>query len=129
MITLKQLIQVAPFPEETKNELLQKAGTLSSDQVYELEDLCWTLISSEYQNKIRFEMQKNLLDSALNQKPSDFDIKKVEEKYLTELQQKFSATGTDEKLEDIREKLEEIGNKGPEQMTTDNNDTAPPNNN
>ncbi len=107
MITTKQLIQLAPFPEDVKKELLEKADTFSTDKRFETEETCWALISADYQNKLRFEMQKRALEMAKGEKTySKEDFKKMEDDLFLDLANKLNAQATQEEIENIRKELQ-----------------------
>lgn len=106
MITTKQLIQLAPFPEDVKKELLEKADTFFPDKKFEVEETCWTLISADYQNRLRFKMQQAALEMAKGEKTySQEDFKKMEDDLFLELTNKLDAAGNQEQIEQIRKKL------------------------
>lgn len=112
MIDLKQLITVAPFPQDVKTELLQKAGSLSYEKKFELEEMCWSFISTDYQNKLQYEMQKAVISQATGQPAETPDLAKIEEKLLAELTQKLTNAATTEQIGEVREKLKEVQTKG-----------------
>lgn len=111
MISIKQLIKAVGFPEENENQLLEKADSFSLEKKFEVEEACWALISTEYQNKLRFETQKAMLESATKGTPYTFDPKKLEDELLRELAGKLSEGETEEKIDEVREKLNELINK------------------
>lgn len=107
MITTKQLIQVAPFSQDLKKELLGKADSFSADKKFELEETCWTLISTDYQNRLRFQMQKATLEMAKGEKTySKEDFKKMEDDLFLELANRLNAEATQEEIENIRKQLQ-----------------------
>jgi len=106
MITAKQLIQVAPFPEDTKKELLEKADAFSADKKFEVEETCWALISADYQNKLRFQIQKATLEIAKGEKTySQEDFKKMEDNLFLELVNRLNVANNQEQIEEIRKQL------------------------
>ena len=108
MITTKQLIQVAPFPEDTKKELLEKADSFSADKKFEVMETCWALISADYQNKLRFQMQKATLEMAKGEKTySKEDFKKMEDDLFLELISKLNLLGNQEEIENVRRELQD----------------------
>lgn len=112
MIDLKQLIAVAPLSQEVKNDVLQKADSLTPDQKLDIERTCWDLIIQEYQNKIGLLREKSLLGN-FDGSPtlSVEDVKKEEEKLFLELVQKLNAAETQEDIQEIREKLTQVQNE------------------
>lgn len=112
MVDLKQLITVAPFPQDVKTELLQKADSFSPEKKFELEEMCWSFISTDYQNKLQYEMQKAVISQATGQPAETPDLAKIEEKLLAELTQKLTNAATTEQIGEVREKLKEVQTKG-----------------
>ena len=106
MITITQLINIAPFPEETKKELLSKSDTLSDSKKVELEELCWALISQWYKNELRARQEIATLEMAKGDKQySEDEFAKMGDVLFKELLNKMSVEATDEDLEKVREKL------------------------
>src|SRR5680860_1154685 len=108
MISLKQLIKVSSFPEEFKNEVLGEIDELPQEKISDLSKTCWFFISADYENKLRFELQKMTAEMTKGEKnytQEDFD--KVEEELFNELTQKLEATDTDAKIEEVKKQVEE----------------------
>lgn len=111
MIDLQQLITVAPLPQDVKNQALAQMDSLSTEQKTAFEHLCWQAITQEYENKIALLRQKALLGGADGKTPlSPIEIKAEEDKLFMELVQKLNAAGTEEELQEVREKLEQVQN-------------------
>jgi len=116
MITTRQLIEIAPFPEDVKKQLLEKADTFSPDKKFEIEETCWALISANYQNTLRFKVQQATLEMAKGEKTynkEDFD--KMENDLLLELTNKLNAAGNQEQIEEIKRQLESSLDNQPSQ--------------
>jgi len=108
MITAKQLIQVAPFPQDTKQQLLDKADSFSKEKQFQVMETCWALISADYQNKLRFQMQKATLEMAKGEKTySKEDFKKMEDDLFLELISKLNLLGNQEEIENVRRELQD----------------------
>lgn len=107
MITTKQLIQIAPFPEDVKRELLEKADTFSPDKKFEVEETCWALISAYYQNRLSFKMQQATLEMAKGEKTySKEEFRKMEDDLFLELTNKLNTQVTQEEIESVRKQLQ-----------------------
>lgn len=107
MITTKQLIQLAPFPEDVKKELLENADAFSADKKFEVEETCWKLISADYQNKLRLKMHQAALEMAKGEKSyAKEDFKKMEDDLFSELASKLTTQTTQEEIENIRKQLQ-----------------------
>jgi hypothetical protein len=109
MVSLHQLISVAPFPPDTKNELFSQEETLSSDKKLELEELCWTLISQLYLNELRSKQELAVLEMAKGEKQyTKEDFKKMGDELFADLMKKLEVHGNEEDLAQAREKLGEL---------------------
>lgn len=107
MITIKQLIQIAPFPEDTRQELLTKVDSLTDAQKFDLEEKCWALISADYKNRLNFEIQKRTYEMAKGEKIYSKEyFKKMEHDLFLELANKINTQATQEEIENIRKQLQ-----------------------
>lgn len=108
MIALKQLIQVSNFPEDFKNEVLKQIDDLPQEKINALSETCWSFISAEYENKLRFELQKMTDEITKGEKNyTQEDFNKVEKDLFNELAKKLEATDTDAKIEEVKKQLKE----------------------
>lgn len=106
MIDLKQLIHVAPFPENVKQEIFAKAPTFSFERKFEFETLAWSLISQEYQNKLQLALQLATLEMAKGEKQyTQEDLKKIEDNLFAELIQKLNAVDNQEQINEVRKQI------------------------
>lgn len=106
MITIQQLINVAPFPEETKKELLDSVDTLSDSKKVEIEEACWMLISQWYHNELRARQEIATLQMANGEKTfSKEDFAKMGDDLFTEVLKKLEIEEDEEDLENVRKKL------------------------
>lgn len=106
MIGIKELVQVAPFPQESKKQLLDALPSFSDEKKFELMQTCWQLISADYQNKLSFEIQKMTLEMAEGTKSyTQDDFKKAEDDLFNEIITKLEAVGSEDKIEEIRQQL------------------------
>lgn len=106
MISIQQLIQVAPFPEDKKQELLQKADAFSEEKKFALMEACWALISQQYQNRLQLGMHKAVLEMANGKKSySQEELKKIEDDLFLELKNRLVPAENQEDISQIREKL------------------------
>lgn len=64
MIALQQLIEMAPFSEKVRIQLLEKLPTLTDGQKYELTNLCWESILQQMDNTMQVEEKKILYEAA-----------------------------------------------------------------
>jgi hypothetical protein len=108
MIDLAKLVSTTPLPEENKKEILDQIPNLTPDKIFDLTNMCWDLISSDVENKLRIEAEKMLLDPSLPLLKED--LNKKEEEMFQELISKLSAVDDQEKIDEIKQKLEESKN-------------------
>lgn len=109
MIAVKQLIQVAPFPEDVKLELLEKVDSLTDGQKFDLEEKCWALISADYKNKLNFETQKRMYEMAKGEKTYlKEDFKKIEDNLFSELINRLNVTENQGEINKVRQQLQPI---------------------
>ncbi len=109
MITLTQLINVAPFPEPTKQELLKASETFSDTKKFELEEMCWALISQWYQNELISRQEVAALEMANGgTKLTIEEFAKISEDLLFEVVTKLEVESSEKNLEDVRERLKEV---------------------
>lgn len=108
MIDLKQLILIAPFPEEVKAEINSKADSLSEIQRKDLENLAWNALIESYLSKISFETQTAFMEAGQGlKKPEEIDPDKIEENILNELLIKLEGVATADQIQEVRERLQE----------------------
>lgn len=108
MISLKNLILATPIGEEMRKELLEEMDTFSDDKKYEISDVCWSLISSEFLTDLNLKRQKMLIEMAKGEKTYNKDeFSQVEEDLFNELAQKIEAVDNDAKIEELKRKLEQ----------------------
>jgi hypothetical protein len=106
MITLQQLINVAPFPDETKKELLEASDTLSDSKKFELQGICWALISQWYENELRSRQEIATLEMAKGGTVlSSEDFTKISDDLYQEVVSKLVIEENEEDLEEVRQKL------------------------
>ena len=120
MIALQSLITLAPFEEEIKNELLAKVDTFDDGKKLELINMCWGLISQWYHNEIQHRYNLALLEIAEGKKEyTQEEMEKIPDVVFTEfthkLQEVEQEVATEEDLEEVREKLEDVTEKTQQQ--------------
>lgn len=109
MITLHNLITVAPFSEDVRTELLEKEDSLSDGKKIDLINLCWDMIASWYEEEIRHRYEMALLEMAEGTKQyTQEDLDKISDDVFSELTRKLQASETAEDIKEVREKLEGV---------------------
>lgn len=106
MIDLKNLITIAPFPEDVKTQVISSMDTLSEEAKIELENLAWSALSEQLRDRIALETQTAFMEVAQGiKKPEDVDPDKIEENLFNELVSKMDGLDTEEQIEEVRGKL------------------------
>jgi hypothetical protein len=107
MIDLQDLIYMAPYPPDTKQELFVALDSLSPRKKSELEDLSWTLITQWYNNEVRGRQEIMTLEMAHGRASYSIEeIQSVTGDVLSELAGKVPAvTGRDGLIATLQEKL------------------------
>lgn len=113
MITLQQLLTIAPFSEETRKELLEKSEHFSDAKEFEAEELCWGLISQWYHDEVdsrtKIAIQENAKQAVEQPENQQFaEIEKIPDKVFSELTAKLADASSTEEMQEVREKLAEI---------------------
>jgi hypothetical protein len=112
MISLQQLIHVAPFPEESRKELLDAAPTLSDARKFELEELCWKLISQQFQQQLRLQEETAVLEMTQGEKAyNKEDFAKKADELFNKIVYNLEAQGSKEDLQTVRDKLATISHR------------------
>ena len=102
MIDLKKLIKATAFPDELKQQLLTSVDSFSPEKKFELENICWDAISSDFHNKLDLELQTKTLDASMGGSPlSREDISKIEEDAYRNLVNSLEAVEDKEKIDEI----------------------------
>jgi len=109
MISIKQLIQVAPFPEDQRKKLIENIDKLTDDQKYRLSNIAWKALAHIYFAQLKAERQL-LMDEVIHEKrkmnPNDFE--EIEAKLLHEFAQKLEAAESQESIGEVRKELEKF---------------------
>ena len=115
MISLQKLIMVAPFSEDVKNELLQKVDTFDKEKEFTLINMCWDLISEWYHNEVDARYRQAMLEGAQEEgKYTKEYFDKIPDTVFNELMDKLKEAGSVEELQEVREKLTQLGGKAHE---------------
>lgn len=83
---LKKLLSITPISEDFKRQILERYDSLTPIQIFDLTELCWSVIDESKRMKIDYLKKKNMLDVALGKKQYDpNDIVEIETKIDYEL--------------------------------------------
>jgi len=106
-ITFKQLILVAPFPEDRKKALIENIGKMTEDQKYRLTSVAWKTLAQIYFAQLKAEQNK-IMDEVIykDRKINVNDMEEIEAKLLHEFAQKLEAAENQESIEEVKKELE-----------------------
>lgn len=108
-ISQKILIQVAPFDDETRADILKNLNqnTLDDDQKQQLNALCWELITKLYESEIAFRFERMHQEEMENNKsftPEDYTGEKA--KIILKFAEKLGSASSAEEITEVRKALE-----------------------
>ncbi len=106
-ISIKQLIQIAPFPEDRRKALIENLDRMTEDQKYRIINVAWYALAQIYFAKLEVERQK-LMDEVVHdeRKFNPNDIEEIEAKLLHEFVQKLQTAESQESIEEVKQQLE-----------------------
>lgn len=105
-ITLKTLLQVAPFPEDQRKIILDNYDKLTDQDKRELSVTGWTALTTMYRGRVMVESQKLLKEIQTGKRTynkKDFD--NVKEQAFNEFAKKFDTVETTEDIQYVRAEL------------------------
>jgi hypothetical protein len=106
MITLTQLLTVAPFSDNDRAQLMATLPSLSEERQQELSNICWDLILKQYQANYAFTLQQQAIKAATTQDSTAIQpAQEVEDELVLDLQKKFAAAGSNVVLQEVRQQL------------------------
>lgn len=111
-ITLKSLLNIAPFPPEQKKVLLENMDNLTEEEKLNLSKAAWEALSIIYFGKLKVGLQKiheEVIYEKRKQNPNDYQ--ELEAKLIHEFAQKLELAESSESILEVRKKLEEFKSK------------------
>ncbi len=115
-VSLKTLITVAPFDNETRSQLLAKLDSLNDDQKFRLSSACWTSLSQQFQARYKARVAQELLDIREGKKQfSKEEMQQIEQNLYQEFAKLLSSAETEEGIEEVRQELQKYS---PQQLET-----------
>lgn len=108
-VTLKTLLNVAPFPESQREELLNLYNQISEEQKMRLSIAAWTAISQLFFSKLKNGTDKLLLEIQEGKRKYNInDFKEIEARLLHEFAQKLKNAQDQVSIEDVKQQLEKF---------------------
>lgn len=108
MISLKTLVTVAPFDEETRNLVLGKIekNELSDNQKVQMSEVCWNMITKLYEAELQLKFDSMITEVANKQKVySQNDYMEERAKLVYRFASELNAANTKEELEEVQKQL------------------------
>ena len=112
MIKFSAVINLAPFPEEMKKDLIAKEDQMNEDQKFRLVEGAWEAITMIYETKIRKTLDDMMQEMAQGKKtyePNDFQEAKT--KIMYEFAQKLDAVKTEADLVEVKNRLQKMSSQ------------------
>lgn len=111
-LTTKIIIQVLPFDQSFKDDLLQRFDSLSDNQQLDITNLVWSTYYALYQLKLEENLDLALEGALDGNVKFDKDLyKRVSEETQRQMTEEVNETADSEALSETRQKLQEILNK------------------
>lgn len=108
-MTLRKLIEMLPFKEEVRSQLLEIIDKLTPDQRYQLSEFCWEMYEQICRIERENKQESAILEMARGGKgytPDDFS--KMGEEIIKTFNQKLESAQETEKLDEIRHQLQSV---------------------
>lgn len=107
MITLKQLIKIAPFPDDRRKALLENLDKMNEDQKYRISNVAWHALAQMYFARLKAE--NDLIRDEVIHDQRKFNLNDFEEikaKLTHEFAQKLQAAESQESVDEVKQQLE-----------------------
>lgn len=105
-VTLKTLIEITPFDNQTRSQLLEKINTLSEDQKYRLSSACWTSLATKFQAQLKARTSRLLLEIQQGSKQfNKGDFQKIENDLYEEFAKLLQSAQSEEEIQQVRQEL------------------------
>ncbi len=106
-ITLKNLIQIAPFPEDQRKVLLSNFDKISEDEKYELSAAAWEGLGVMFAGRLEVGKQQ-IMDEAIKNKKNvnQNDFTELEARIVNDFAQKLQSAETEEQIAEVKKQLE-----------------------
>lgn len=116
-LTLEQLVGLTKFPDDFKNEAYAKIPSLTKDQRFQLEQVCWEHLTTILQARVQARKEEMFEKLANGEIQEPASINEIEQEVLGEFLAQIESVKTSEQIADVKEELAKHINKSPEQST------------
>src|SRR3989338_2840951 len=108
-VTLKTLLNDAPFPQSQRDELLNNFDQITESQKLRLSIAAWTALSQLYFSKLKYETDKLLLEIQDGKKKYNInDFKELEAKLIHEFAGNLEAAQSEQSISEVKQQLEKF---------------------
>lgn len=109
MLTIQQLITIAPFAPDMQEKLIAALPTMSEDRKKDLVITCWDLIDQQCAMKVQFARENALAEMALGEKQyTKEDFQKMEDTVYAEFAGKLQIREDTGNLDEARKAMQLI---------------------
>lgn len=105
-LTLNQLVKMTNLSPNVKQDALATINSMNEDQKFQLSQICWENIATQYENKSKIQYDKMLEEMANGEKnygPDDFQS--LDEKIIVDILIRLDSDQTREEIEEVKKKL------------------------
>lgn len=107
-VTLKTLIEIAPFDNQTRSQLLEKLDSLTEDQKFRLSSACWTSLAAKFESQYKARAAQLLIEAQQGTKKlNQDDFKKIEDELYSEFAKLLKSAQSDEEILEVRNQLKQ----------------------
>jgi hypothetical protein len=107
MVSLKTLLEVAPFRQEQRDELLRIYDELTENEKMKLSTTAWIALSQMYFARVKYETDKLLEIQEGKRTYNRNDFSDVEAKITYEFAHRLGASRTAEEIAEVRATFEQ----------------------
>ncbi|GAF99901.1 unnamed protein product [marine sediment metagenome] len=105
-LSLKQLVQIVPVEEKIKQQVFSEEDRLTADQKYRISKLCWALLSTIFEERMRQKSQAMLKEMAEEGKEYEQeDFRRLEDEVMADLLIKLDEVKSQKELSEIKSQL------------------------
>lgn len=108
-ITLANLINIAPFPEDQKKQLIEKIDLMTDQDKFDITNAAWAGLAVQYFGRLKAEHQR-IMDEAIENKRkfNPNDLLEAEARITYEFACKLDSAESENSIEEVRKQLEKF---------------------
>lgn len=120
-VTLKTLIEITPFDDQTRQQLLAKLESLTDDQKFRLSSACWTALATKFEAEYKAKvagLSQQIQDGIQQYNQEEF--KKIEEELYRQYAAMLKSAESEEEILEVRKQIEQY-KEGTQKISEDIN--------